>query len=490
MFYMKHASNTVKAQPPKIAAKKSVNSKKSTRIKSKVVKPKSKSVAGVSKKSVTPKKNAPVKKKQTITKPRVNPNTKVSAAIISAKKKKVVQVIPAAKSAAKISTKVKTSKTAVKKKSVKSVSPNKVSITKSKIKLSIKANTKPKTEKKTFAKVSTEIKSSTTPKKAVRTKTVQTPKAKAFIVKPAQITKSKSKNAKTKNAKTKVNENTRKTSAKKIDLPAVKLKPLKKVKSVLKKSSVSIKKKPIKPKTINKIKQETEKTVTPVKKKITAKKTVSKSIKNQTPDKIVVLSKNVETPKQIKKKIIVKDTTTKIRQTNKTKPEIIKNVEQKAVEANNEYKPFLKDIKKRKKSKQIQQPSESVDADNYLFEKANGKKRGRRKYIKPVGSAVFRGQRLTYEFDTFDLKEKFEDFPAVFVISNRRIDRFGRGHHKIICVGQTESLGKEIAKHKKLASVKKNNANVVSILKFDNKKERLTTEENLRQRYNVLCLHD
>ncbi len=96
---------------------------------------------------------------------------------------------------------------------------------------------------------------------------------------------------------------------------------------------------------------------------------------------------------------------------------------------------------------------------------------------------------MTYEFDVFDLKEKFEDFPAVFVISKRKLDKNGKGHHKIICVGQTETLGKEIAKHKKLTCVKKHKANVISILKDDSERNRLLIEENLKTGYGVLCLH-
>ena len=153
-------------------------------------------------------------------------------------------------------------------------------------------------------------------------------------------------------------------------------------------------------------------------------------------------------------------------------------------------KKFLSDVvKKTKRRKKKQKPIEKIDTSSYLFEKVVGKKRGRRKFIKPIGAATFLGKRLTYAFDTFDLKSKFEDFPALFVISKRKVDRFGRGHHKIICIGQTEALGKAMNKHTKLAAIKNNKGNVVSILKDESEKHRLIIEENLKSRYKVLCLH-
>ncbi len=273
------------------------------------------------------------------------------------------------------------------------------------------------------------------------------------------------------------------------------------------------KKRTTKSKVASKIKvtpeKKTKKTATP-KSKTVPKKTQASQIKKAKPKRPTAKakitnaagkqkkSKTVPPKTQVRKKVkaskkvdvskIKRKTSGEVKNIKKVRA--TKNPQPETVEKKTGHKPFLSDVvKKRGRVKKKKEPVEETDTGNYLFEKTTRKKRGRRRVIKPVGSAIFRGKRLTYSFDVFDLKEKFEDFPAVFVISERRIDREGRGHHKIVCIGQTEKLGKEVSKHKKLASVKKSKANVVSILKDDFEKNRLTIEENLKTSYSVLCSH-
>ena len=106
-----------------------------------------------------------------------------------------------------------------------------------------------------------------------------------------------------------------------------------------------------------------------------------------------------------------------------------------------------------------------------------------------ISEAVFRGSKTAYNFEVFPLDIEFQETPAVFVISHRKTDRFGRGHHKLICVGQTESIVQELKKHKKGKSLKQNKANVICILAEQDEKSRVKIEEDLRSVHTVPCLH-
>jgi hypothetical protein len=81
-----------------------------------------------------------------------------------------------------------------------------------------------------------------------------------------------------------------------------------------------------------------------------------------------------------------------------------------------------------------------------------------------ISSAFFRGRKERYDFKVFELNEKFEPIPAVYIISKRKTDRNKRGHHALICIGETASIAEELKRHRKGKCVKKHEANVVSIL--------------------------
>lgn len=106
--------------------------------------------------------------------------------------------------------------------------------------------------------------------------------------------------------------------------------------------------------------------------------------------------------------------------------------------------------------------------------------------IKPIGSAVFRGRKDRYDFKVFPLDNEFEDVSAIYVISRRKIDRQKKGHHALVCIGQTDSVASEIKKHKNKC-IKKHNANVISILPEADEKKRLRIEEDLRAAHAIAC---
>lgn len=109
------------------------------------------------------------------------------------------------------------------------------------------------------------------------------------------------------------------------------------------------------------------------------------------------------------------------------------------------------------------------------------------KKAKPISSAVFRGKKDRYDFNVFALDENFEAVPAVYIISKRKTDRLKKGHHALICIGETDSISDEIKRHRKGKCVKKHQANVVSILPEANEKKRLKIETDLKAAHAVIC---
>ncbi|HLM61849.1 MAG TPA: hypothetical protein VK308_13675, partial [Pyrinomonadaceae bacterium] len=106
---------------------------------------------------------------------------------------------------------------------------------------------------------------------------------------------------------------------------------------------------------------------------------------------------------------------------------------------------------------------------------------------RPISSAVFRGKKERYDFKVFELNEKFEPIPAVYIISKRKTDRNKKGHHALVCIGETASISDELKRHRKGKCVKKHGANVVSILPETDEKTRLRIETDLKAAHSVAC---
>ena len=111
----------------------------------------------------------------------------------------------------------------------------------------------------------------------------------------------------------------------------------------------------------------------------------------------------------------------------------------------------------------------------------------KKKKIKPISSAVFRGKKDRYAFEVFSLTEEFEPVPAVYVISRRKTDRQKKAHHSLVCIGQTNSIFDEVKKHRNGKCVKKHNANVISILTEGDEKKRLKIETDLKAAHSIAC---
>jgi hypothetical protein len=113
----------------------------------------------------------------------------------------------------------------------------------------------------------------------------------------------------------------------------------------------------------------------------------------------------------------------------------------------------------------------------------------KKKKSQMIGEAVFRGKKNLYNFEVFPLGAEFEDAAAIYVISKRINDKQGRGHHKFVCIGQTESVLGDIKKHAKGKCIKQNMANVICILAEADEKNRRRIEADLRESHRIACNH-
>ncbi len=109
------------------------------------------------------------------------------------------------------------------------------------------------------------------------------------------------------------------------------------------------------------------------------------------------------------------------------------------------------------------------------------------KNVKQIGAAVFRGRKNRYDFQVYPLDFEFENVPAIYVISKRKTDSRKRGHHALVCIGQTDSILNELKKHTQSKCVKKHEANVISILPEQSEKKRLKIEEDLKAAHQIVC---
>ena len=112
------------------------------------------------------------------------------------------------------------------------------------------------------------------------------------------------------------------------------------------------------------------------------------------------------------------------------------------------------------------------------------------KRARKIGEAVFRGKKTQYKFDVFPLTGDITDTPAIFIISRRVTDKFRKGHHAAICLGETDSIQAELKKHKRAKCVKHNEANVVCILKDASEASRTVVVDDLKTARSFSCIRN
>ena len=113
----------------------------------------------------------------------------------------------------------------------------------------------------------------------------------------------------------------------------------------------------------------------------------------------------------------------------------------------------------------------------------------RKKKVKPLGAAIFRGKKERYDFQVFPIEGEFEDAAAIFIISRRVVDKNRRAHHRMVCIGQTISVLSELKKHRKGKCFKQHEANAISVLREENEQKRLKIEADLRSAHTIPCPH-
>jgi hypothetical protein len=219
---------------------------------------------------------------------------------------------------------------------------------------------------------------------------------------------------------------------------------------------------------------ESKKITVPKKQTVIVAEKVTKKAKSESPAKSSVVAlktkrTNVinEKPKARKEKtvvpVLVKKSTPKAKQ---VKTEIVKPIKSETVT---------------KKSKSVEKKVEIIVPP--IIQKPIKKK------IKPIGSALVRGKSGQYAFEVFSLDAEIKDGSAIYLISKRMTDKNGRGHHKFVCIGQTESLLGDIKKHAKDKCIKQHKANVICLLREENEKNRLKIETDLRLAHIIACNH-
>ena len=113
-----------------------------------------------------------------------------------------------------------------------------------------------------------------------------------------------------------------------------------------------------------------------------------------------------------------------------------------------------------------------------------------KKRARKIAMAVFRGKRSNYEFDVFPFGAEIRDSPAVFIFSRRSTDKLGKGHHAVVCVGETESILAEQKKHKRAVCVKQNALNSLCILREEDAETRAGVLDDLLAARSFGCVRN
>ena len=111
-----------------------------------------------------------------------------------------------------------------------------------------------------------------------------------------------------------------------------------------------------------------------------------------------------------------------------------------------------------------------------------------RRPLRKLSSAVFRGIKTEYSFDVYPISTAIRDIPAVFIFSRRLIDKSGKGHHVVSCLGETQSMQTEVKKHKRAKCVKSNEANVVCLLKETARSARIEVIDDIASTRSFSCI--
>ena len=111
-----------------------------------------------------------------------------------------------------------------------------------------------------------------------------------------------------------------------------------------------------------------------------------------------------------------------------------------------------------------------------------------RKRIRKLSTAVFRGSRSEYSFAVYPITTAITDNPVIYIFSKRKLDKHGRAHHTVSCVGETQSIVSEIKRHKRARCIKGNEANVVCILREGDRTARTGIRDDIAAARAFSCV--
>ncbi len=348
--------------------------------------------------------------------------------------------------------------------------------------------TKPKTRQKLSASVA---KNAKMPEKSVSAKKIVSAKS---IKPPAKKTEKTAAKTKVQNAKTVRTANgkilTAKPKAAKVKTIAAEKSISRTGKKIAAKSVSAVtpkKSKTVAPASVSKIKKTIEKfPVKTAKTKVGVAKKTLETVKPKTatkPKTIAPKIKNV--PKKSAAKAVSKVVTREV------KIKTARNSAKPKISAQPERKDILKYAKPaitgKVKSPQRKAASIKIEVAKIEPKILEEIKVPKKKPLRAISSAIFRGEKDRYQFKVYEIGESFKEISAVYVISKRITDRRNRGHHKLICIGQTNSILKDLKTHRKSKCLRVNKANVISILREENEEIRLKIENDLKAAHSIAC---
>lgn len=236
---------------------------------------------------------------------------------------------------------------------------------------------------------------------------------------------------------------------------------------------------------------ESKKIKNDLQKNIPNKRAAAKKIPKMMPLKIAA-AKKIQNKKKVVEQVARVSKEKKIRPENNillTKKEIfLKALAEKSAASAEKLKQKKDALKAAKKIKN-DSAQQAKDAAEKVKNPQNAEaKKTQKKNFKPICSAILRGRNKSYQFEVFPLEASFSFLPAIYVISRRITDHKRRGHHKLICIGQTDSIADAIKSHRRESCIKKHEANVICVLREENEIKRQKIESDLKAAHTINCV--
>ena len=104
-----------------------------------------------------------------------------------------------------------------------------------------------------------------------------------------------------------------------------------------------------------------------------------------------------------------------------------------------------------------------------------------------IAAATFNGKTGSYKFKVYLIDTTFNAIGAVYIFTKRTEDASGAGTHKLIYIGQTDSLADRIPNHAKWPCFRRKGANCICVHADDSEESRLGKEADLLAAHSTPC---